>query len=80
MGVRSAAHLCDRLIAAGAEPETPVVIVENGSLPGERAVACRLADLGRAIADMGIKGPAIIFVGLDWAERGAVAARQDREL
>jgi uroporphyrin-III C-methyltransferase/precorrin-2 dehydrogenase/sirohydrochlorin ferrochelatase len=70
MGVRSAAPLCDRLIAAGAEPETPVVIVENGSLPGERAVACRLADLGRAIGDLGIKGPAIIFVGLDWADAG----------
>jgi uroporphyrin-III C-methyltransferase/precorrin-2 dehydrogenase/sirohydrochlorin ferrochelatase len=70
MGVRSAATLCDRLIAAGADRETPVVIVENGSLAGERAVACRLADLGSAIGDLGIKGPAIIFVGLDWADAG----------
>jgi len=70
MGVRSAAHLCDRLIAAGALPATPVVIVENGSLASERAVACRLADLGGAITDLGIKGPAIIFVGLDWADAG----------
>jgi uroporphyrin-III C-methyltransferase/precorrin-2 dehydrogenase/sirohydrochlorin ferrochelatase len=70
MGVRSAAHLCDSLIAAGAAAATPVVIVENGTLPGERAVACRLADLGRAIGDLGIKGPAIIFVGLDWADAG----------
>jgi hypothetical protein len=29
-----------------------------------------LADLGRAIGDLGIKGPAIIFVGLDWADAG----------
>jgi siroheme synthase len=70
MGVRNGANLCDRLIAAGADPQTPVVIVENGSLAGERAVACRLADLGRAIGDLGIKGPAIIFVGLDWADAG----------
>ena len=61
-------------------PETPVVIVENGTLPDERAVATRLAVLDRAIAETGIKGPAIIFVGLDWASAGLSRARQGRDL
>jgi uroporphyrin-III C-methyltransferase/precorrin-2 dehydrogenase/sirohydrochlorin ferrochelatase len=29
-----------------------------------------LSELGRAITETGIKGPAIIFVGLDWASAG----------
>jgi uroporphyrin-III C-methyltransferase / precorrin-2 dehydrogenase / sirohydrochlorin ferrochelatase len=73
MGVRSAAHVRDKLLGAGADMEIPVVIVENGTLPDERAVATRLGVLDRAIVEMGIKGPAIIFVGLDWAGAGLSA-------
>lgn len=70
MGVRNAAHFRDRLLAAGASPHTPVVIVENGTLANERAVATELSELARAIADKGINGPAVIFVGLDWVSAG----------
>jgi uroporphyrin-III C-methyltransferase/precorrin-2 dehydrogenase/sirohydrochlorin ferrochelatase len=70
MGVRSAPRFCNELLAAGARPETPVVIVENGTLADERAVAAQLSELPAAIAVKGIKGPAIIFVGLDWAAAG----------
>jgi len=73
MGVRRAGYFRDKLLGAGAGAETPVVIVENGSLPDERVVATRLADLDRAISQSGIKGPAIIFVGLDWAAAGLSA-------
>jgi uroporphyrin-III C-methyltransferase/precorrin-2 dehydrogenase/sirohydrochlorin ferrochelatase len=44
--------------------------VENGTLANERAVATDLASLASAIADSGIRGPAVIFVGLDWASAG----------
>lgn len=70
MGVRSAAHFRDKLIAAGAGGETVVVIVENGTLASERVIATELSHLGSALEDLGIKGPAIIFVGLDWAAAG----------
>jgi uroporphyrin-III C-methyltransferase / precorrin-2 dehydrogenase / sirohydrochlorin ferrochelatase len=70
MGVRSAAEVRAKLLAAGALPQTTVVIVENGSLPSERAVATELAALDRAISEKGIAGPAIIFVGLDWKAAG----------
>ncbi|MGI9404464.1 MAG: siroheme synthase CysG [Hyphomicrobium sp.] len=70
MGVRSAPRFRDELLAAGAGPQTPVVIVENGTLANERTVAAQLSELPAAIADKGLKGPAIIFVGLDWATAG----------
>lgn len=70
MGVRSSGHFRDKLLAAGAGPRTAVVIVENGSLASERVIATELGHLGRAIEDLGIKGPAIIFVGLDWVVAG----------
>jgi uroporphyrin-III C-methyltransferase/precorrin-2 dehydrogenase/sirohydrochlorin ferrochelatase len=72
MGVRTAEHFRDKLIAAGAGPDTPVVIVENGTLANERVVATELTLLPRAISDMGIRGPAVIFIGLDWESAGLV--------
>jgi uroporphyrin-III C-methyltransferase/precorrin-2 dehydrogenase/sirohydrochlorin ferrochelatase len=76
MGVRSAPRFRDELLAAGASPDTAVVIVENGTLASERAVATRLSHLDGAIATKGIRGPAIIFVGLDWEKAGL--SRPDR--
>jgi uroporphyrin-III C-methyltransferase/precorrin-2 dehydrogenase/sirohydrochlorin ferrochelatase len=70
MGVKSANGLRSKLMQAGASPRTPVVIVENGSLPEERVIATELGSLDRAIVGMGIRAPAIIFVGLDWEQAG----------
>ncbi len=70
MGVRTAQHFADKLLEAGAAPRTPVVIVENGTLANERALATELASVARAISDSGIHGPAVIFVGLDWETAG----------
>ncbi len=70
MGVRTAGQVQEKLLGAGAAATTPVVIVENGSLPSERVVATELSELADAIANLGIKGPAIIFVGLDWESIG----------
>ncbi len=70
MGVNNAPVLRGKLLAAGASPETKVVIVENGTLPDERAFATTLRDLTDCIAERAVKGPAVIFVGLDWADAG----------
>jgi uroporphyrin-III C-methyltransferase/precorrin-2 dehydrogenase/sirohydrochlorin ferrochelatase len=70
MGVGSAPLLREQLLSAGARADTPVVIVENGTKPQERAVATRLRDLTHAIEEAAISGPAVIFVGLDWAAAG----------
>jgi uroporphyrin-III C-methyltransferase / precorrin-2 dehydrogenase / sirohydrochlorin ferrochelatase len=68
MGVRSAAVIERHLIDAGADPATPVVIVENGTLPQERVIETTLADLGTAVHAEAITAPAIIFIGLGWDE------------
>lgn len=66
MGVRTARVLRQKLLAAGASPMLPIVVVENGTRANERALATTLGDLVEAIAGFGIKGPAIIFGGLAW--------------
>lgn len=70
MGVGNAPLIRRNLLGAGARPETPVVIVENGTRESERAVATTLQDLTDCVAQLEIVGPAVIFVGLDWAEAG----------
>src|SRR5262245_6352762 len=72
MGVGSAPLLRERLLAAGARADTPVVIVENGTQSNERAIATSLHDLTQALDAAEIGGPAVIFVGLDWAAAGLV--------
>jgi siroheme synthase len=70
MGVGNAPIIRRNLLAAGASPDTPVVIVENGTQDSERAVATTLQDLTDCVAQLKIGGPAVIFVGLDWAGAG----------
>ena len=70
MGVESAALIRSKLLAAGGKPETPVVIVENGTLPAERAFSTVLADLEACVITQSIEAPAILFFGLDWAAAG----------
>ena len=51
MGVGNAPLLRANLLAAGALPDTPVVIVENGTREDERAFATTLADLTDCVAE-----------------------------
>ncbi len=73
MGVGEAAGIAAALLARGASPDRPVVIVENASLPNERRLPARLADLALVAAD-GITGPAIILMGEVYAQVSAVPA------
>lgn len=68
MGVAGAGNLAARLLAEGAPNSRPAIIVENGTRPNQRTVQTTLGDLAKAISSLGIKGPAIIFVGLDWQQ------------
>jgi uroporphyrin-III C-methyltransferase/precorrin-2 dehydrogenase/sirohydrochlorin ferrochelatase len=66
MGAAEAVSVRDRLLGAGAAPETPVAIVENGTRPDERASVGRLADLARLAVphtSRGNAGPSLIIVG-----------------
>ena len=55
-------------------PTTPVVIVENGTLPNRARLATTLPTSTDAVAQHAVAGPAVIFVGLDWADAGSGAA------
>lgn len=70
MGVRNSARIAQELVGAGADPSLPAVIVENGGRPESRTIATTLADLDSAIDALGVRGPAILFLGLDWGDAG----------
>jgi uroporphyrin-III C-methyltransferase/precorrin-2 dehydrogenase/sirohydrochlorin ferrochelatase len=70
MGVGNASLIRANLLAAGASPDIRVVIVENGTRESERAVATTLRDLADCVAQLDLGAPAVILVGLDWADAG----------
>jgi uroporphyrin-III C-methyltransferase len=63
MGVATAAAIADKLMADGLSPETPVAILERGTLPGARSFRTLLADLGGAVDRLRIASPAVLVIG-----------------
>jgi uroporphyrin-III C-methyltransferase/precorrin-2 dehydrogenase/sirohydrochlorin ferrochelatase len=65
MGASEAASVRDRLLGAGADPATPVAVIENGTRPDERVSTGRLSDLTRlaAVHSSGGAGPSLLIVG-----------------
>jgi uroporphyrin-III C-methyltransferase len=61
MGVSTAGAVAAKLIEAGRAPTTPVLVVENASLPDERRILANLALLAEAVR--GLEGPAVLIVG-----------------
>jgi uroporphyrin-III C-methyltransferase/precorrin-2 dehydrogenase/sirohydrochlorin ferrochelatase len=86
MGVAAAGRIADRLIGHGLTPETPVAVIENGTLSTQKTVIGSLGALADLIRDNGITGPAVIVVGevVTEADSGAIwteaAARDARAL
>ncbi len=62
MGKAAAADISRELIAHGLPGDTPVALVENASLPGERTLTTRLDLLPIAAKTLG-DGPALVLVG-----------------
>ncbi|WP_334165310.1 uroporphyrinogen-III C-methyltransferase [Phenylobacterium sp.] len=61
MGLSMAAPIAARLMAAGRDPATPALIVENASRADERRVVTTLS--GLAEAAQALAGPALLIVG-----------------
>ena len=72
MGKKSARYIQGRLLMHGADPDTPVSVVENASRPDQRILHTRLADLEPALSRANLTGPALTLYGL--APRTAEAA------
>jgi uroporphyrin-III C-methyltransferase len=71
MGAGEADFIAKTLIERGKPAHTPVVAVENASLPDSRAVFATLESLPRATANM--TGPALIFLGPAFVAKTAQA-------
>lgn len=68
MGVRNATNIRHKLLQAGASASLSIVIVENGCKKNEIAISTTLGDMIAALESFQIKGPAIIFGGLNWED------------
>ncbi|WP_291378997.1 uroporphyrinogen-III C-methyltransferase [Demequina sp.] len=64
-------------LEAGASPDTPVAIIESGSMPGERITRATLARVSLIADETGVKPPAVIVIG-DVAQPGLLASEVAR--
>lgn len=63
MGVGRLAEHAATLVAHGKDPATPVAVVENGTLPGQRTTVGTLAGIAQRAAERGVGNPAVVVVG-----------------
>jgi uroporphyrin-III C-methyltransferase/precorrin-2 dehydrogenase/sirohydrochlorin ferrochelatase len=63
MGVSRLTVIADRLINHGAQSDTPVAIIENGSRAYQQVTITRLAELADVAARGEIQAPALLIVG-----------------
>ncbi|KMK66878.1 siroheme synthase CysG [Puniceibacterium sp. IMCC21224] len=71
MGKKAARFIQGRLIMHGADPATPVTVIENASRADQRVIASTLASLPADLTAAGLSGPALTLYGL--APRAAMA-------
>src|SRR4051812_42107922 len=63
MGVENAPAIAATLVELGRDPETPVAVVCDGTMPTERTVLSRLGRLAEDLSAHDVKAPAIIVIG-----------------
>ena len=63
MGVSVLADMVADLLADGADPTTPVAVVENGATPQQRVTRAPLHAIAGRAREVGVRAPAVIVVG-----------------
>ncbi|MDQ3628874.1 MAG: uroporphyrinogen-III C-methyltransferase [Actinomycetota bacterium] len=63
MAVQNLTAIASALIEHGRRADTPVAVVQEGTMPGEQRVLSTLHAVGAAVAERGIRPPAIVVVG-----------------
>jgi uroporphyrin-III C-methyltransferase / precorrin-2 dehydrogenase / sirohydrochlorin ferrochelatase len=63
MGVARLAAAAADLIALGRDPQTPVAIIERGTLPEQRSTFGTLSTIAAVAAERDVRSPAVIVVG-----------------
>lgn len=78
MGKKTARFIQGRLLMHGADPATPVTVIENASRPDTRVLTTTLSELEPALTEANLAGPALTFLGL--APRAALAAATEPDV
>ncbi len=84
MGVSSLPYVVENLLQHGMDPETPAVMVEQGTTSAQRRVLSTLSGLPSAIEAAGIEPPALFAIGptvehaetLDWISKLPLAGHR----
>ena len=63
MGVGRLPQIAGELISCGRDPREPGIVIERGTLPGQRSVSAPLEELAQAVEEEGIRPPAITVIG-----------------
>ncbi|MEK0081578.1 uroporphyrinogen-III C-methyltransferase [Benzoatithermus flavus] len=76
MGHKALDRLCARLIEHGLPGALPAALVENGTLPSQRAIRATLATIAAEVERATLQGPALLIVGevVAFADLAHVAA------
>ena len=77
MGAGQATQITGALLAAGVEPDTPVLVAENVASPQARYVTLTLGTLP-SIAQSGLTGPTLILLGRVFAAKATRQAERAR--
>lgn len=63
MAVQNLPAIAERLIGAGRKQDTPVAVIAEGTMPGERTVLSTLATVARDVTREGVRPPAVVVIG-----------------
>lgn len=63
MAVQNLPLIAARLVAGGRDPQTPVAVISEGTMPGERTLLGTLGSIEEDIAREAVRPPAIVVVG-----------------
>lgn len=63
MGATRVERIAKELVKAGRDPHTPVAVIENGTLPGQRTTTGSLDTIGERATAVGVRAPAVVVVG-----------------
>jgi uroporphyrinogen III methyltransferase/synthase len=63
MPLENLSHLVDKLLAAGRTPDTPALVVQQGTLPQQQQVIATLGTLVSAVESHQIRSRAIVVIG-----------------
>jgi len=63
MAIQKAQDLKRKLVAAGRSTDTPIAIVENGTLADQRVIRATLGQLADAVRQYQVQSPSLVIVG-----------------